>query len=91
VVIVAPCGFDMARTAQEMHWLVDRPDWRELEAVRSGRVVSGGRQPILQPPGPRVVETLRIITEILRSGFPEGTGWRQVGPASWPVDEPEAR
>jgi iron complex transport system substrate-binding protein len=81
----------MARTAQEMHWLVDRPDWRELEAVRSGRVYLADGNQYFNRPGPRVVETLRIITEILRSGFPEGTGWRQVGPASWPVDEPEAR
>jgi len=75
VVIVAPCGFDLARTAQEMHWLTDRPDWRELPAVRSGRVYLADGNQYFNRPGPRVVETLRIITGILRSGLTEGTGW----------------
>ena len=25
VMIVAPCGFDLARTEQEMYWMTDRP------------------------------------------------------------------
>jgi iron complex transport system substrate-binding protein len=91
VVIVAPCGFDLARTAQEMYWLTGRPDWRELPAVRSGRVYLADGNQYFNRPGPRVVETLEIITEILRSDRSEGTGWRQVGPASRPVDAPESR
>jgi iron complex transport system substrate-binding protein len=91
VLIVAPCGFSLARTAQEMHWLTDRPDWRDLSAVRSGRVYLADGNQYFNRPGPRVVETLQIITEILRSGRSEGTGWRQVGPASRPVGAPEAR
>jgi iron complex transport system substrate-binding protein len=79
VVIVAPCGFDLARTAQEMHWLTDRPDWRELDAARSGRVYLADGNQYFNRPGPRVVETLQIITEILRSGLSEGAGWQQVG------------
>jgi iron complex transport system substrate-binding protein len=38
VLIIAPCGFDLARTGQEMYWLTDRPGWRELRAVRTHRV-----------------------------------------------------
>src|SRR5580658_971309 len=65
VLIVAPCGFDLGRTAQEMHWLTDRPDWRELSAVRSGRVFLADGNQYFNRPGPRVVETLEIITGIL--------------------------
>jgi iron complex transport system substrate-binding protein len=91
VVIVAPCGFDLARTAQELHWLTDRPDWRELDAARSGRVYLADGNQYFNRPGPRVVETLQIITEILRSGLSEGAGWRQVGAALRPIDEPSTR
>jgi iron complex transport system substrate-binding protein len=77
VVIVAPCGFDLARTEQEMHWLADRPDWRELPAARSGRVYLADGNQYFNRPGPRVVETLQIITEILRGARSEGNGWRQ--------------
>ena len=31
VIIVAPCGFDLARTRSEMHWLTDRPDFGASE------------------------------------------------------------
>jgi iron complex transport system substrate-binding protein len=65
VVIVAPCGFDLERTAQEMHWLTDRADWRGLTAVRSNRVYLADGNQYFNRPGPRVVETLQIISEIL--------------------------
>lgn len=38
VVVVAPCGFDAARTRRQLHELTDRPGWSELSAVRTGRV-----------------------------------------------------
>ena len=35
VIVVAPCGFDLARTEQEMHWLTDAPGWRTRAARRA--------------------------------------------------------
>jgi iron complex transport system substrate-binding protein len=77
LLLIAPCGFDLARTAAEMHWLTDRPDWRDLRAVRGGRVYLADGNQYFNRPGPRVVETLRIITEILRFDGAEGVGWQQ--------------
>src|ERR1700722_18119465 len=78
VLLIAPCGFDLARTAQEMHWLTGRPDWRELPAVRSGRVYLADGNQYFNRPGPRVVETLQIITEILAAGGSTGSiRWRR--------------
>lgn len=79
VVIALPCGFDLARTRSEMHWLTGRPGWNELPAVRNGRVyVCDGNQ-YMNRPGPRVVESLRILAEILHPElFPptlEHSGW----------------
>ena len=51
VLIVAPCGFDLERTAREMHWMTARPGWRDLAAVRAGRVYLADGNQIFQPPG----------------------------------------
>src|SRR3984957_16061859 len=66
-IIVGPCGFDIERTEQEMHWLTDRADWPGLRAVSSKRVYLADGNQYFNRPGPRVVETLQIITEILGS------------------------
>jgi len=65
VIVIAPCGFDLERTGQEMYWLTDRPGWRDLRAVRTHRVCLADGNRYFNRPGPRVVETLEILTEIL--------------------------
>ena len=80
VVIVAPCGFDLARTQQEIHWMTERPGWSDLRAVRSGRVYLADGNRYFNRPGPRVVETLETLVEMLRPEFHEprlrGDSWR---------------
>jgi iron complex transport system substrate-binding protein len=65
VIIVAPCGFDVERTIREMHWLTDRREWPALGAVRAGRVAVADGNQYFNRPGPRVVESLEILAEIL--------------------------
>jgi iron complex transport system substrate-binding protein len=80
VVIVAPCGFDLERTAAEMHWLTERDGWQELRAVRGGRVYLADGNQYFNRPGPRVVETLEAIVEMLGSGERlRGRAWRGLG------------
>jgi iron complex transport system substrate-binding protein len=38
VILVHPCGFDLARTFEEMPLLEHRPGWRELKAVQRDRI-----------------------------------------------------
>jgi iron complex transport system substrate-binding protein len=79
VVVIAPCGFDLARTARELGPLVARPGWEGLRAVREGRVVLADGNAFFNRPGPRVVETLEILAEVLHPGAfafgHEGSGW----------------
>jgi len=79
---MAPCGFDLARTEQEMHWLTRRPEWPTLRAVRTGRVYLSDGNQYFNRPGPRLVETLEILAEILHpeSFAPdfEGAGWKKL-------------
>jgi iron complex transport system substrate-binding protein len=79
VVLVHPCGFDMARTLQDMPLLADRVGWNELKAVQHGRVFVADGNQYFNRPGPRIVESLEILAEIFHPKlFPsrhEGTGW----------------
>lgn len=61
VIIVAPCGFDLARTRSEMHWLTGRRDFAHLKAVRTQRLFLADGNRFFNRPGPSIVETLRII------------------------------
>jgi iron complex transport system substrate-binding protein len=80
VLVVAPCGFDLERTRREMHWMTERPGWSDLGAVRSGRVYLGDGNQYFNRPGPRVVETLEALVEILHPGLGRsrlrGHAWR---------------
>jgi iron complex transport system substrate-binding protein len=82
VIVISPCGFDLARTQQEMYWLTERPDWSRLRAVQEGRVYLADGNQYFNRPGPRLVETLQILSEILHpETFEpefEGTGWKKL-------------
>lgn len=79
VIVIMPCGFGLSRTREEMAPLTDRPDWEDLRAVREGRVYLTDGNQFFNRPGPRLVESLEILAEILHpSAFEpafEGTGW----------------
>ncbi len=81
ILVVLPCGFDMKRTRDEMFWLTDRSDCSSLDAVRSGRVfITDGHQ-YFNRPGPRLMESLQILAEIIHpevfdADF-EGVGWQR--------------
>jgi iron complex transport system substrate-binding protein len=83
VVIVAPCGFDIARTAREMHWMTERAGWSDLRAVREGRVYLADGNRYFNRPGPRVVETFEALVEMLHPEFHEprlrGDAWVMMG------------
>lgn len=64
VIVVAPCGFDIARTLQEMHILTERAGWATLNAVRNNRVYVADGNQYFNRPGPRLVDSLEILAEI---------------------------
>ena len=80
-IICLPCGYDLARTRAEMHWLARRPEWSNLRSVRNGQVFLADGNQYLNRPGPRMVESLRILAEILYperfEPFLEGLAWER--------------
>ena len=81
-IIFMPCGFDLERTQIEAQPLTKHPHWEKLKAVQLGRVYITDGNAYFNRPGPRLVESLEILTEILN---PEvcnyghhGTGWMKI-------------
>jgi len=83
IIVVMPCGFDLARTRKEMPALTNRPDWEKLRAVRNRSVFLTDGNQFFNRPGPRLVESLEILAEMFhpdRFHFGhEGRGWRRLG------------
>ncbi len=79
MIVALPCGFDLARTRLEMAPLAAQPGWSEMRAVRAGKVFLTDGNQFFNRPGPRLVESLEILAEILHPvEFParhRGTGW----------------
>lgn len=79
VIAVMPCGFDIARTREEMGSLTSHPAWPRLQAVQSQRVFLTDGNQYFNRPGPRLAESAEILAEILHPGLVdfghEGTGW----------------
>jgi iron complex transport system substrate-binding protein len=81
VLIFLPCGFDIARTRRDLPALTNRPEWPRLRAVRDGRVFVADGNQYFNRPGPRLVESLEILAELLHPEVfafgHEGTGWQR--------------
>jgi iron complex transport system substrate-binding protein len=79
VIIVAPRGFTLMRTLEEMPVLAALPGYRDLSAVIYERVFVADGNHFFNRPGPRVADTLEMIAEILHpESFDfghEGIGW----------------
>jgi iron complex transport system substrate-binding protein len=80
VLVVLPCGYDIATARREMPALTERSDWHSLSAVQNGQVyITDGNQ-YFNRPGPRLAESVEILAEILHPGDfnfgHQGTGWQ---------------
>src|SRR5712692_3290502 len=65
IIVLMPCGFTLERTIEELAD-VELPDaWQSLAAVRSGHVYAVHASAYFNRPGPRIVEGLQILAEII--------------------------
>lgn len=79
IIVVSPCGFDIKRTMEEMHLISDRKEYASLKAVKAGRVFVADGNQYFNRPGPRVLESLEMLAEMLHPNefkfAHEGIGW----------------
>jgi iron complex transport system substrate-binding protein len=66
--IFMPCGFDLARTLEEVPPFLARPTVAKMRAVRAGKLWAIDGNAYFNRPGPRLVTSLEILAEILNPG-----------------------
>jgi iron complex transport system substrate-binding protein len=79
IIVVMPCGFSIERTMKEMNILLELPGFADLSAVKNNRLYLADGNQYFNRPGPRIVDSLEIISEIIHPklfnfGY-EGSGW----------------
>jgi len=79
IIIFMPCGFDLHRTRQEAQLFTQNSQWHQLHAAQTGRVYITDGNSYFNRPGPRLVDSLEILSEILHPeifdyGY-KGTAW----------------
>ncbi|MEO6990543.1 MAG: cobalamin-binding protein [Candidatus Baltobacteraceae bacterium] len=86
VILVAPCGFDLAATRTAVARLAEgERAWGALRAVREGRAYALDGNAYVSRPGPRLVDTAEIFARILH-----GTAFA-AGPLATNVPPPYCR
>jgi iron complex transport system substrate-binding protein len=65
VILVAPCGYTVAQSLAERDVLEALSGWRELSAVRAGRVAVADGNAFFNRPGPRLAESAEIVATVL--------------------------
>lgn len=79
--IVAPCGFNLGRSLEERTVLEQYPWWRELQAVRKGKVAFADGNLFFNRSGMTISQTAEIIAEILHGvsfAGSAGVHWRWI-------------
>jgi iron complex transport system substrate-binding protein len=87
VVVFMPCSFDLDRAAEELAHVPFPPGFTDVAAVRAGRVAIVDSSAYFSRSGPRVVDGLEILAEIIHPElFPRTSApgaWRFVD-GMWP-------
>lgn len=79
ILVLMPCGFDIDRTLKEMRLLSKTAGWNDLPAVRHGNVFAVNGHAYFNRPGPRLVDGLEILAQILH---PDIFPWKTVPAAA---------
>jgi iron complex transport system substrate-binding protein len=64
IIIIAPCGFDIKRTVDEIGLITNKKGFKNLKAVKNKQVFLIDGNAYLTRPGPRIVDGVEILAEI---------------------------
>ncbi len=83
VIVLAPCGYGLERTMQDVPLLQKHPAWADLKAVRNKSVFALDGNSYLNRSGPRLVESAELLGQMLWGGQRSSLraahpGWRQI-------------
>lgn len=66
MIVVMPCGYDLPATEAQYREVGFPEEWNALSAVRNGRIYAVDGSAYFSRPGPRLVDGLEILAQILR-------------------------
>jgi iron complex transport system substrate-binding protein len=81
IIVLMPCGFDLGRARREAAALERNPRWKTLRAVKTGNVFVVDGNAFFNRPGPRLVDSLEILAEVVQPGLfnfgQKDKGWQK--------------
>lgn len=72
IIILMPCGFDLQRTVAESKLVKYGDSLEKLRAVKNGKVFAVNGSAYFNRPGPRIVDGLEIMAQILHPNLFRG-------------------
>ena len=69
IIVVMPCGYGVERAAEEFRTVRCAPEWRELPAVRQGRVFAVDANSYFSRPGPRLKQGVAGLAHMFHPGL----------------------
>ncbi len=64
-IIICPCGFNIDKSLEEWPVLKDKPGFKNLQAYKSKNIFVANGNDYFNRPGPRIVETVEILAQIV--------------------------
>jgi iron complex transport system substrate-binding protein len=74
VIVAMPCGYDEDGSRRQVALIAEHPVWRDLPAVRAGRVHGVDANGCFSRPGPRLIDGIERLAELFH---PEAFGLRE--------------
>ncbi len=82
VLVLAPCGYSLARTMQDVPLLQQNPAWQNLQAVQNGRVYAIDGNQYINRSSPRLVESAELLSRVIWGEQPgieiDHGAWQQI-------------
>ena len=69
VLVIAPCGFTVERTMEELHLLTQNPEWSCLTAVQQAAVYIADYDLFTQPSASTLVDGIEILASMFHPGL----------------------
>jgi iron complex transport system substrate-binding protein len=69
VLVIAPCGFTIARSAEELHLLTNRPEWKQLAAVQQEAVYMADYDLFTQPSAGTLTDGIEMLAAMFHPGL----------------------
>ncbi len=67
VLIIAPCGYEVSRTLEDMKFLEEKPEWSSLKAVKNGQVFIADFDMFTQSSAATLVNGIECLAKMIHS------------------------